>query len=105
MYSQVFDPATGRPSQDIIQRDSDGAYIPCDPANSDYQEFMEWQKNGGMIKPPPAQPAPPIEEPPPPDIVEVHAQVQDIDQRLSELESQVANVQEATAAFQRSLKS
>jgi len=35
-------------------------------------------------------PAPPIEEPPPPDIVEVAAQVNDIDARLSALEDQVA---------------
>ena len=101
MYTQVFDPMTGEISKTIIQRDSDGAYIPCDLANSDYQEFIEWQKNGGMINPPKANPVPPIEEIPPPDIREVSAQVQDIDERLSALENQVSNVQEVTSEIRK----
>lgn len=29
-----------------IVRDSDGAFIPNDPANSDYQTFLVWQADG-----------------------------------------------------------
>lgn len=105
MYTQVHDHMTGKPSDNVVQRDEDGAFIPFDEGNADYQEYVRWMTEGGKTKPPPAVPAPPIEEIPPPDITEVHAQVQDIDQRLSDLEQQVANVAEATAAFQRSLKS
>lgn len=105
MYTQVYDPMTNTISDRIIVRDSDGAFIPNDPANRDCQEYLAWLDEGNTPNPPPGRPELPIEEPPPPDIHEVSAQVQDIDQRLTDLENQVANVQEATAAFQRSLKS
>ena len=29
-----------------ILRVSDGAFIPADPANSDYQEYLEWVEEG-----------------------------------------------------------
>jgi hypothetical protein len=70
-----------------IQRDEDGAFIPFDPDNVDYQDYLAWLDEGNEPNPPPAIPTPPIEEPPPPDIVEVHAQVQDIDARLTDLEA------------------
>lgn len=35
----------------IIQRLADGAYIPRDEANTEYQEFMEWERTGGVIEP------------------------------------------------------
>lgn len=103
MYSQVYDPMINEVSKTVIQRDEDGAFIPIDLDNTDYQMFVEWQKNGGMISPPKGTPTPPVEEIPAPDIREVNAQVQDIEQRLSDLEGQVSNVQDATVAFRKAL--
>lgn len=39
-----------------IKRDSDNATIPTDPANRDYQEYLEWLAAGGIPSPPPAAP-------------------------------------------------
>ncbi len=44
-----FNDTSGKPT--IIQRVSDGAFIPADPMNSDYQEFLKWQKAGNTITP------------------------------------------------------
>lgn len=35
------DPVTGVPAQ-CIQRITDTAFIPFDPANTDYQEYIKW---------------------------------------------------------------
>ena len=35
----------------IIVRDVDGAFIPNDPANLDYQEFLRWKEDGGEPTP------------------------------------------------------
>lgn len=40
MYKKVKD------DNDVIQRISDGAYIPKDEANTDYQEYLEWISEG-----------------------------------------------------------
>lgn len=29
-----------------LVRSTDGAFIPCDPANRDYQEFLQWIADG-----------------------------------------------------------
>lgn len=34
-----------------ILRTSDGASIPTDPANSDYQKYVEWENAGGVAVP------------------------------------------------------
>ncbi|WP_035690225.1 hypothetical protein [Bradyrhizobium elkanii] len=40
---------------DIVIRTADGAYIPNDPANRDWQEYQDWLAAGGVpdpVKPP-----------------------------------------------------
>jgi len=89
-YTQVWDAMQNQVSDQMILRDEDGAFIPFDPANVDYQEYLTWLDEGNEPAPPPGDPTPPMEEPPPPDIVEVNAQVQDIDARLTALETDLA---------------
>ena len=72
-----------------IIRDQDGAHIPPDPGNRDYQAYLAWVAEGNEPAPIEPSPTPPIETPPPPDIGEVNAQVQEHDQRIGELESQM----------------
>jgi hypothetical protein len=86
-YTQVWDHANSKPHEGMIQRDEDGAFIPFDPDNVDYQDYLAWLAEGNTPNPPPAIPTPPMEEPPPPDITQVNAQVQDIDARLTDLEA------------------
>jgi len=38
-YSIPINPLTNEPSTEVILR-SDGAFIPLDPANSDYQAYL-----------------------------------------------------------------
>ena len=42
-YKKVKD-VTGKVYTDQIKRKSDGAWIPFDEANTDYQEYLEWAK-------------------------------------------------------------
>jgi hypothetical protein len=51
MYQQVkniFDEVT--PSQ-VVKRLSDNAFIPFDPANTDYQEYLKWVAEGNQPLP------------------------------------------------------
>jgi len=41
-----------------IRRLSDGAYIPPDPANTDYQEYLKWVEEGNTPLPPDPIPEP-----------------------------------------------
>ena len=43
-YQTLTDPF-GKPSN-TIRRVTDGAYIPFDPANSDYQAYLAWVAEG-----------------------------------------------------------
>ena len=43
-YKQVISPFTGNIT-DLIKR-SDGATIPFDPANTDYQAYLKWLEEG-----------------------------------------------------------
>ena len=38
-------------SNNMVMRLSDGACIPFDPANTDYQEYLKWVANGGVPEP------------------------------------------------------
>ena len=38
-----------------VRRLSDGAAIPFDPANTDYQEYLKWVAEGGVPLPPDSQ--------------------------------------------------
>ena len=44
MYKQVKNSMTGEISTQSIEKIVDGKiwYIPCDPNNIDYQEYLEW---------------------------------------------------------------
>ena len=44
MYKLVNDVMTGKVS--TILRLSDGAFIPFDPANTDYQQYLKWLAEG-----------------------------------------------------------
>ena len=39
---------------DLILRTTDGAFIPPDPANTDYQAYLEWVAAGNEPEPAPA---------------------------------------------------
>ena len=45
MYKLILDPH-GNISNNVVKRQSDKAHIPFDPANTDYQEYLEWLAEG-----------------------------------------------------------
>jgi hypothetical protein len=45
-YTKVWNPMTNRPHETIIRRDADGAFIPFDPGNRDYQAYLAWIDEG-----------------------------------------------------------
>lgn len=42
-----------------IIRDEDGAFVPTDPDNVDYQAFLKWEEDGGVPTPYTPPPTPP----------------------------------------------
>ena len=47
MYKLIKDYLTGDIS--VVKRLSDNAFIPFDPANTDYQAFLKYQAEGGKV--------------------------------------------------------
>ena len=58
MSNSMYQLTTG----DTILRTTDGAFIPPDPATTDYASYLAWLAAGNTPDPAPAPPAPP--EPP-----------------------------------------
>jgi hypothetical protein len=51
MYKQLpTNTLTGQPAQ-CIKRLSDNAFIPFDPANTDYQQYLAWMAEGNVPEP------------------------------------------------------
>lgn len=50
MYKQLLHPVTGV-IDNTIQRLSDNAFIPFDPANTDYQQYLKWLEEGNVPEP------------------------------------------------------
>ena len=49
MYKLIKHPETQTIKS--VQRLSDNAYIPFDPANTDYQEYLKWVAEGNQPEP------------------------------------------------------
>jgi len=50
MYQLLPNDFMGQPAQ-CIKRLSDNAFIPFDPANTDYQEYLKWVAEGNQPLP------------------------------------------------------
>lgn len=50
MYKQIFELGVGVKSNAII-RTTDSAFIPFDPANTDYQAYLKWLEEGNTPLP------------------------------------------------------
>ena len=50
MYQQLKLMFEGQPAQ-CIKRLADNAFIPFDPANTDYQEYLKWLAEGNTPEP------------------------------------------------------
>jgi len=50
-YKQIYDVVSNRVNQTAILRIDDNAFIPFDPANTDYQEYLKWVAEGNTPEP------------------------------------------------------
>jgi len=55
MYQLLKNQFFGAPSN-MVKRLADNAFIPFDPANTDYQEYLKWVEAGNTPLPADAQP-------------------------------------------------
>ena len=55
-FTQVWDHLKNQVSDSMIVREEDGAFIPFDPANIDYQDYLAWLDAGNA--PTPYKPSP-----------------------------------------------
>jgi hypothetical protein len=51
-YQQILNPFTGEINSNEILRLPDGAWIPNDPENADWQVYQEWLAAGNTPLPP-----------------------------------------------------
>jgi hypothetical protein len=59
-YTQVWDAMNNQVSDQMILRDENQAFIPFDPANIDYQDYLWWLDQGN--EPTPYTPPAPLDE-------------------------------------------
>jgi hypothetical protein len=71
-----------------IIRDEDGAFIPADPRNLDYQAYLAWLEEGNEPNPIPPKIMPPI-VPEPSDKEVATIILTDHEQRIKDLEDQI----------------
>ena len=50
MYQKIINTMTGLEAQ-CIKRTADNAFIPFDPANTDYQQYLAWLAEGNEPEP------------------------------------------------------
>jgi hypothetical protein len=80
-YSQVWDHMRNQVSDQMIVRDEDGAFVPFDPDNVDYQDYLAWLDKGNE----PKAAAPPATTLP--EVAPVEDRVADLETRVDQLEA------------------